>query len=114
MKNLKMNFMKNMKIKIKIKIQSINDIITNSSSEVICRIDSNDNEIKKSIYELLSGLLPGDDSEMDATVSIWDDKIVVDIPTDQWSSISFYRAGIEAILNEKFGKENYIIEYEED
>ncbi len=104
--------MKNMKIKIK--IQSINDIITNSSSEVICRIDSNDDKIKESIYELLSGLLPGDDSERDATVSIWDDKIVIDVPIDQWSSIAFYRAGIDAILSEKFGKENYIIEYEED
>lgn len=107
-----MNFIKNMKIKIK--IQSINDIITNSSSEVICRIDSNNEEIKKSIYELLSDLLPGDDSEIDPTVGIWDDKIVIDVPVDQWNNISFYRVGIEAILNEKFGKENYTIEYEED
>ena len=101
-------------MKIKIKIQSVSDVITNSSSEVICRIDSNNEEIKKSIYELLSDLLPGDDSEMDPTVSIWDDKIVIDVPVDQWNNISFYQAGIEAILNEKFGKENYTIEYEED
>ena len=101
-------------MKIKIKIQSINDIITNSSSEVICRIDSNNEEIKKSIYKLLSDLLPGDDSEVDPTVNIWDDKIVIDVPVDQWNNISFYRAGIEAILNEKFGKENYTIDYEED
>ena len=101
-------------MKIKIKIQSVNDIITNSSSEVICRIDSNNEEIKKSIYELLSDLLPGDDSEIDPTVNIWDDKIVIDVPVDQWNNISFYQAGIEAILNEKFGKENYTIEYEED
>lgn len=101
-------------MKIKIKIQSISDIITNSSSEVICKIDSNNEEIKKSIYELLSDLLPGDDSEVDPTVNIWDDKIVIDVPVDQWNNISFYRAGIEAILNEKFGKENYTIDYEED
>ncbi len=101
-------------MKIKIKIQSVNDIITNSSSEVICRIDSNNEEIKKSIYELLSDLLPGDDSEIEPTVNIWDDKIVIDVPVDQWNNISFYQAGIEAILNEKFGKENYTIEYEED
>ena len=58
--------------------------------------------------------MPGDDSEMNPTVSIWDDKIVIDVPVDQWNNISFYQAGIEAILNEKFGKENYTIEYEED
>ena len=101
-------------MKIKIKIQSVSDVITNSSSEVICKIDSNDEEIKKSIYELLSDLLPGDDSEMEPTINIWDDKIVVDIPIDQWNNTAFFRAGIEAILNEKFGKENYTIDYEED
>lgn len=44
-------------MKIKINIQSISDIITNSSSEVFCTITGKDT---KSIYETLSPLFNGD------------------------------------------------------
>jgi hypothetical protein len=101
-------------MKIKIKIQSISDLITNSSSEVFCRINSEDPEIKKQILALLEDLIPGDDLEMEPVIRVWDDEIVLDMPYDYWSSKTFYRAGLEAILKEKFGENNYTINYEED
>lgn len=101
-------------MKIKIKIQSISDLITNSSSEVFCRINSNDPEIKKQILGLLEDLIPGDDMELEPVVRVWDDEIVLELPNDYWSARAFYRAGLEAILKEKFGENNYTINYEED
>lgn len=105
--------------KIKIQIQSISDIITNSSSEVFCMINSRDEEIKKRIYEYLKNdLFPGKYSDEEPTVDYWDDEdndeIQIWLPYDHCSSLTFYKAGIEAILNEKFGKNNYTIEYNED
>lgn len=44
-------------MKVKINVQSISDIITNSSSEVFCTITGKDT---KSIYETLSPLFNGD------------------------------------------------------
>jgi hypothetical protein len=101
-------------MKIKIKIQSISDLITNSSSEVFCRINSNDPEIKRQILGLLEDLIPGDDMELEPVVRVWDDEIVLELPNDYWSARAFYRAGLEAILKEKFGENNYTIDYEED
>ncbi len=103
-------------MKIRIFIQSVSDVITNSSSEVFCRIDSNDLEIKNQIYQLLKDLIPGDDSEMEPVVEMYENEIEVFLPldVDYCGYTKFYRAGIEAILDERFGKENYSIEYEED
>ena len=92
-------------MKIKIKIQSISDLITNSSSEVFCRINSDDPEIKKQILGLLEDLIPGDDMELEPVVRVWDDEIVLELPNDYWSAAAFYRAGLEAILKEKFGEQ---------
>jgi hypothetical protein len=101
-------------MKIKIKIQSISDLITNSSSEVFCRINSDDPEIKKQILGLLENLIPGLEAEYEPAVRVWDGEIVLELPNDYWSSRAFYRAGLEAILKEKFGENNYTINYEED
>lgn len=97
-------------MKITLKIQSLSDIITNSSSEVFCSITSNDSEIKKQIFDLMKNLFPGSDPDMEPTVDIYDEAIEVWLPYDT-TSLTFYEAGIEAILNERFGKENYTIDY---
>lgn len=97
-------------MKIILKIQSLSDIITNSSSEVFCSINSNDPEIKKQIFDLMKNLFPGSDSDMEPTVDIYDEAIEVWLPYNT-TSLTFYEAGIEAVLNERFGKENYTIDY---
>lgn len=97
-------------MKITLKIQSLSDIITNSSSEVFCSINSNNPEIKKQIFDLMKNLFPGSDPDMEPTVDIYDEAIEVWLPYDT-TSLTFYEAGIEAVLNERFGKENYIIDY---
>lgn len=97
-------------MKIILKIQSLSDIITNSSSEVFCSINSNDSEIKKQIFDLMKNLFPGSDPDMEPTVDIYDEAIEVWLPYDT-TSLTFYEAGIEAVLNERFGKENYTIDY---
>ena len=97
-------------MKIILKIQSLSDIITNSSSEVFCSINSNDPEIKLQIFALMKNLFPGSDSDMEPTVDIYDEAIEVWLPYDT-TSFTFYEAGIEAILNERFGKGNYTIDY---
>ena len=51
-------------LRIVIKIQSISDIITNSSSEVFCTITSKD---VKAIYQVLEPFFPGNDDEFDPT-----------------------------------------------
>ena len=100
-------------MKIILKIQSLSDIITNSSSEVFCSINSNDPEIKLQIFALMKNLFPGSDSDMELTVDIHDEAIEVWLPYyTTTTSFTFYEAGIEAILNERFGKGNYTIDYE--
>lgn len=98
-------------MKIILKIQSLSDIITNSSSEVFCSIDSNDPKIKEQIFGLMKNLFPGSDSDMEPTVNIYNEAIEVWLPYDT-TLFTFYKAGIEAILNERFGKGNYTIDYE--
>lgn len=53
-----------MKLKITFKVQSISDIITNSSSEVFLRIDSKDEKTHNEIYKVMQELFPGNDYEM--------------------------------------------------
>lgn len=104
-------------LKIGIKIQSINDIITNSSSEVVCTIKGEDLKV---IYDLLKTLLPNTDSEMGPTVSLWEEGewdegypafIQVDLPYG-FDCAKFFREGIKAILDQTFGKDFYTIEYD--
>ena len=102
---------------IKINIQSISDIITNSSSEVFCTITGKDIE---SILDILSPLFGGD-SDIEPTLSYYEDEdleegevphICIWMPYGIDRSSMFYKAGLEAILNQTIGKENYTIEYE--
>ena len=104
-------------MKIKIKIQSASDIITNSSSEVFCTIKGLDLDV---IYEILKPLFPNDDSEMGPTISYWregewDDNseafITIDMPYGLEGVSEFYKEGLEAILDKYFGG-HYNIEYD--
>ena len=102
---------------IGIKIQSINDIITNSSSEVVCTIKGEDLKV---IYDLLKTLIPNTDSEMGPTVSLWEEGewdddspafVQVDLPYGS-NCTDFFREGIKAILDQSFGKDFYTIEHD--
>lgn len=102
---------------IDIKIQSINDIITNSSSEVVCTIKGEDLKV---VYDLLKNLLPNTDSEMGPTVLLREEGelcegypalIQVDLPYG-FDCAKFFREGIKAILDQTFGKDFYTIKYD--
>ena len=104
-------------MKIKIKIQSISDIITNSSSEVFCTIKGLD---LNAIHEVLKPLFPNDDSEMGPTINYWregewdDDSeafITIDMPYGLEGVSEFYKKGLEAILDKYFGG-HFNIEYD--
>lgn len=105
---------------IGIKIQSISDIITNSSSEVFCTITSPDLE---TIYKLLNPLFPSFDYELGPVLDFYnigqyeydvdeynkEPFIQIQVPYD--TPTDFYQAGLEAILDKHIGKGNYTIEY---
>lgn len=100
-------------MKVVIKIQSISDIITNSSSEVFCRITS-DTQLE-AITELLRPLFSGYDSEMYPTMytknDLEEDVIELWLPYRYEGVINFYRIGLITILNQYFeGK--YKIDWE--
>ena len=104
-------------MKIKIKIQSVSDIITNSSSEVFCTIKGLDLDV---IHEILKPLFPNNDSEMGPTINYWkegewDDNseafITIDMPYGLEGVSEFYKAGLEAILDKYLGG-HYNIEYD--
>lgn len=114
--------------RLNIKIQSFSDIITNSSSEVFCRICSKDQLYE--IYDVLASIFPGDDPEfepvirldnLDEEIEYLSDKTIKDlVPYKQYASLelpysmnypSFFKYGIEGILKERFQKGNYTIFY---
>ena len=102
-----------------IKVQSISDIITNSSSEVFCTITGKDLEVA---YQVLKPFFPGEDSEMEPTMSYyekgeWDDEdsppqVVIWMPYGFDGVTTFYRAGLKAFLDQVIGENNYSIDYE--
>lgn len=102
-----------------IKIQSISDIITNSSSEVFCTITGKDIE---AAYQVLKPFFPGEDSEMEPTISYyekgeWDDEdsppqVVIWMPYGFDGVTTFYRAGLKAFLDQAIGENNYDIDYD--
>lgn len=103
-------------MKVDIKIQSISDIITNSSSEVFCKI-TGDNIDK--IWGILQPLFPGTDSELEPVLRYYEDNewdegvpelIVLDFPYGLESVSEFYKAGLEAILKDL----NCNIEYNDE
>ena len=100
-------------MKVGIKIQSISDIITNSSSEVFCKITGDNLD---EIWGILQPLFPGTDSELGPVLSYYEDNewdegvpenIVLELPYGLESVSEFYKAGSEAILKDL----NYNIEY---
>ena len=113
-------------IKLFINIQSFSDIITNSSSELFAVIESE--KFLDRIKSLFDMLIPNQDSDLTPVIRIfndckddWHHKPELDIKSDRWIEINlpyhqesytiFFKTGMEAILDQKFGKENYIIKY---
>jgi hypothetical protein len=105
-------------LRIAIKVQSVSDIITNSSSEVFCTITGKDT---KSIYEILSPLFKGD-PDFAPFLEYWEEgeydkntpeMIILNIPYSCSGVYEFYKAGIEALLTKYFGEGNYEISYED-
>lgn len=97
-------------LQIAIKIQSISDIITNSSSEVFCTITGQD---LNAIKDIIIPLFPNTDSEMGpiAYLNEEDSCIIIEIPYGLDGVADFYKAGLEALLDKYLGG-HYCIEYE--
>lgn len=116
--------------KIGIPIQSVSDLITNSSSEVFCRISSE--EHLDEIWDLLAPIFISDDPEILPEITeryLEDEKeylsveeikslpykwIEVGFPYSMDGAKDFYRAGLEAILRKNFGEDYKIVYYDED
>lgn len=116
--------------KIGIPIQSVSDLITNSSSEVFCRISSED--YLSEIWDLLAPIFTSDDSELAPEIVeryLEDEKeylsveeikslpyrwIEVEFPYCMSEAKEFYKAGLEAILSKNFGEDYEITYYDED
>lgn len=105
-------------MKVDIKIQSISDIITNSSSEVFCCIQS-DQLIE--IFEILKPLFPNTDSDIGPTIHLEKESyidedltpcVTINFPNHFSGYEKFYSEGLTAILDKYFGNENYSIQYE--
>lgn len=116
-------------IKILIPIQSLSDVVTNSSSELFCTIFS-DTQLEQ-IYRLFDDLFGyNNDSELGPTVrfinkkdddyyqdedgysSYPDSWVEISLPYDSYDASSFYSAGIKAILKDKFPNSDYILNFE--
>lgn len=115
--------------KSNIKIQSISDIITNSSSEVFCRIESENSlelikEILKPLFSYSRYSEDGpslherilseekseyDDDYLDGFPEKW---LEITLPYSMSDSEAFYEAGLEAILSGKV-PDDYTIIYGE-
>lgn len=89
-------------MKIIIKIQSVSDIITNSSSEVFCTITGPDID---TIKELVFPLFPNKDSEMGLTASFNDETscIEINIPYGIAGFEGFLKLGLAAYLDKHLG-----------
>lgn len=114
--------------KLIIPIQSLSDVVTNSSSELFCTIFS-DTQLEQ-IYGLFDDLFGyNDDSELGPTArlinktdadyyqdeeeyaSLPDSWIEISLPYDSYDASSFYSAGIKAILKDKFPNSDYILNF---
>lgn len=116
--------------KIIIPIQSYSDIITNSSSELFCIVTS-DQYLQK-IYQVLFNIfgnideddlqirinsknqLDSDELEMEFYKNLPNNWIEIAYPQYKTKLIPFYKAGLEALLNDTINKQNYNIKYIED
>lgn len=105
------------KFKITIKVQSVSDIITNSSSETFMRIGSYDKDLHEQIFKCLESLLPSKDWDLSPGVHCANgdetDKYAyyVDVSMPYGVEMdTFMEAGIRAILKEAFGENGYEID----
>lgn len=117
-------------IKIKLNIQSISDIITNSSSELFAVIKSSDQ--LKPIYDILYDIFGWEDNDecymtidqygvydqldddiYDSSKDESDPRVELTIPYRLNKYRTYYKAGLEALLKEKFG-DNFTIEFIEE
>lgn len=110
-----------MKLKITLKVQSISDLITNSSSETFLRIDTKDKVLHDEIYNALKDLFPSRDWELSPVISdeteyyheneegfegfVCELSLPYGIECD-----TLFEVGVKAILKDKFGEENYTVE----
>lgn len=103
---------------IVVKVQSISDIITNSSSEVFCTITGKDIE---AIAELLKPLFSEHDPDLYPCMDFYDEDewdeghpglIQISLPYGYDGITEFYRSGLEAILDQTIGENNYDIDYD--
>ena len=120
-------------MKYYIGIQSISDIITNSSSEVFCRISSR--TILQEIYELFKDLFPGIDCDYEVVARLVDcdedeleylpedtaeklskysQFIEIEMPYSMTEYEKFYKFGIDGILNEKFPNGDYVVIFDNE
>lgn len=104
-------------MKIIINLQSWSDIITNSSSELFATITSEDGDISEEIYHIIDSLFGwNQEYELTPVVSYIEDtkNIEIDLPYRLDTYKTFYKEGFKALLDEKIGKDNYKIIYNEE
>lgn len=113
-----------------INIQSISDIITNSSSETFCRISSQNDLLR--IYEFLQEIFPRGDYEIDPIVDLrtidgdWieeDDikdgdyanlSVAIEVPYHMNGMCNLLEHGLEPMLKDKFPNSDFKIDFEYD
>lgn len=83
------------------KIISMSDIITNSSSEVFCRIKHPDPDILSHIYDLIYELFGyNQEYEITPVVDKDGDTVTIDLPYCLNDFTDFFRGGLEALLKD--------------
>ena len=104
---------------IDIKVQSINNLITNSSSEVFCTITGQDIQ---AIYEILKPLFTEWDPELYPYISLYEENewndgspalISIHLPYGYSGVEEFYKEGLPAILDKYLGG-HYTIKYADE
>lgn len=111
-------------VKIVIPIQSISDVITNSSSELFCTIFSDTH--LKDIYRFFKKMLRGGDPEYSISISLRrkdedpdyyegypDNWIEMYMPYDYSTASELLELGVKAILDNKF-KDYYKIIFDDE
>lgn len=86
------------------KILSISDLITNSSSEVFCYIRHLDPQVTQEIFDVFNDIF-GYNQEYEITPVVdrtSDNEVTIDIPYCLANYAEFFKAGIEAIMKESF------------
>lgn len=108
-----------------IKIQSVSDIITNSSSEVFCRIESDNHLVK--IADLLCDAISSKysydpecepvcrlrykEDEWESLKGFPEQWVEIEVPYG-WTGREFYTIALPAVLDKLVGENNYKIIYE--